>query len=161
MRKMRQSDRGLKPQRALRRRAWKAEPRSGFERATGRHGADGIRSGERAAALQPATRTSARSCCTPRHPEPDLPAVGFGPRDQACETAVGHHRDAIADCEHLFQLRRNIEYGSAGISQSNDAVENKARRAGIEAPGSLVSNENGRRPVQLARNYDLLLVSTR
>ena len=72
-----------------------------------------------------------------------------------------HDGDAVAEGEHLVELRRDDEDSRALVTLGDDPPVHVLDRADVEATGRLRRHEQLDRPAELTGEHDLLLVAAR
>ena len=84
---------------------------------------------------------------------------GVFARDDACDFAAAHDRDAVAHAENLGQLRRDHDDGEAALGEIDDELVDFGFRADVDALGGLVEDENFGLRGEPAGQRDLLLIA--
>src|SRR3954463_16228989 len=133
-----------------------------------------MRKATRKAATGASTRamrdTSARGASSSRmralagdahHLEPDLVARPRRRRPRRPERAAADHRDAVGDLEQFVEVLADDENSGALDRKIDQRLPDEPRRAGIDPPGRLVDNEDGRASDDLAADDEFLQVAAR
>src|SRR3954466_10887796 len=95
------------------------------------------------------------------HLEPDLVARPRCRRPRRPELAAADPRDAVGDLAPLVEIPADDDDPGALDRKIDQRLPDEPRRAGIDAPGRLIDDEDGRAADDLAADDEFLQVAAR
>src|ERR1700716_3857740 len=111
--------------------------------------------------VRAARANSSRSRLAGGHEHPDLLALRFRRAEAADDAAAIPHQDAVGKVQDLVELRRHEQHRNAGVAPLDHLLVDELDAADVETTRWLIDDQDLEVVAELARDHDLLLVTTR